>query len=114
PMRRRTGRKLLLSICLLLGQAGPRYAFASPDDSLTWQEPSAGALLVRENGLLTARCSGVLVGCQTFLTAAHCLCGRDVTGATCQASGLAVASAPVVLLQHGGLFQAADVHIHPD
>lgn len=113
-MRRHTRGQLLLSVCLLLGQGAPARATTAGDDSLTWREPSGGALLVRENGTLVPWCSGVLIGCQTFLTAAHCLCGRDVTGATCEASGLAVAADPVVFLQHGGFFRAATVHIHPD
>jgi hypothetical protein len=50
----------------------------------------------------------VLVGCDAFLTAAHCLCGGGLTAATCT-----VGEQPVVLLQHGGLLPAADVRIHP-
>lgn len=76
--------------------------------SLTWQAPSSGAILGREDGTLVTRCSGVLVGCDTFLTAAHCVCGGELTAGTCT-----VAEQPVVLLQHGGLLPAADVHVHP-
>lgn len=82
--------------------------------TLTSQYPSVGALLSPANpntaGLV---CSGTLIGCHTFLTAAHCVC--DLTGADCQSGP----SAPhpgdyVVFLQHAGFFAVSSIHVHPD
>lgn len=75
--------------------------------SVTWQAPSTGAVLAWDDGSLATRCSGVLVGCDTFLTAAHCLCRGALTAAAC------TPEQPVVLLQHVGLLSADSVTVHP-
>src|SRR5262245_59209009 len=50
---------------------------------LTSAYPSAGALLFgADPAVSTIQCSGTLIGCDTFLTAAHCVCPTD--GADCQ------------------------------
>jgi hypothetical protein len=98
---------------LLLGLVLLPLAARTGEAAATWERPSAGALLVQENGRLVTRCSGVLIGCQTFLTAAHCLCGRDLAGDACAASEVAETLQPVVFLQHAGLFPATSVTVHP-
>ncbi|MBI5506329.1 MAG: trypsin-like serine protease [Deltaproteobacteria bacterium] len=68
--------------------------------------PTTGALLYGghrsindDNAAL--RCSGTLIGCRTFLTAAHCVFDD------------ADASHYQVFLQHGGLYPVASVSYHP-
>jgi hypothetical protein len=76
--------------------------------------PSVGQLLTDQG-----TCSGTLVGCQTFLTAAHCLCedpitGGILTGKQCNARpDLLDPTGKRVFLQHGGLFAVASIAIHP-
>lgn len=66
--------------------------------------PTAGALL-DTNGRLN--CSGVMVGCSTFLTAAHCVC--DENGDTCDPTE----SEYEVFLQHQGVYSVGQVTPHP-
>jgi MYXO-CTERM domain-containing protein len=71
--------------------------------------PSAGGLLrgaTVESSFM--QCSGTLIGCDTFLTAAHCVC-EDTT--TCNDP---IPPAELrVFFQHGGIYQAARVDIMP-
>lgn len=70
------------------------------------------------NGILTTlppsvvwvdgSCTGTLIGCSTVLTAAHCVCGEDDTGQTCQPE------ASFVFLQHAGQVAVSSVTVHPD
>ena len=69
----------------------------------THAHPSTGALLI--NGF--QGCSGTLVGCQTFLTAAHCVCSGD--GVSCDPAE----GAYQVFLQHEGLFSVSQITPHP-
>jgi hypothetical protein len=62
----------------------------------TWF-PSVGALLHRDRGRFIMHCSGTLISCDAFLTAAHCV-QRDTSGANYK-----------VYLQHGGLFDVRKV-----
>lgn len=68
---------------------------------LTGDYPTTGALL---RGLspdtATTWCSGTLIGCSTFLTAAHCVEGRS-------------ASDFHVFLPHAGMFSVASITPHP-
>lgn len=68
----------------------------------TASHPAAGVLLDSAN-FATARllCSGTLIGCRTFLTAAHCV-KRDLNPARYG-----------VFLQHAGFFSVSAVRIHP-
>ena len=66
--------------------------------------PTTGALLYDSQGdpdSATAGCSGILIGCETFLTAAHCVEG-DLD-----------ADNYFILLQHGGIIGATNVTQHP-
>jgi hypothetical protein len=89
---------------------GPRIV----NGTLTSQYPSVGALLSPANPNIAGLvCSGTLIGCQTFLTAAHCVC--DVTGAQCQSGPNAPNPADyVVFFQHAGFFAVSAVQVRPD
>ena len=88
---------------------------------LTSHFPSTGALLVGSDpDTALGKCSGVLIGCNTFLTAAHCVCmGRgnvDATGADCQEGGVFAPdpSEFLVFLQHAGFFHVSRIAVHPE
>ena len=74
-------------------------------NGLTTQNfPTTGMLLWNGSGNAESAmmfCSGTLIGCQTFLTAAHCVEG-DLN-----------ASHYFILLQHGGIIGATSVTQHP-
>ena len=53
-------------------------------------------------------CTGTLIGCNTFLTAAHCLCANN---AFCDDHDV---STGWVYFPNGGVYGVSDVHIHPD
>ena len=70
---------------------------------LTAAFPTTGALLRGSDaGAASSWCSGTMVGCGTFLTAAHCV-NRDPTPANYK-----------VFLTHGGVSDVAEITIHPD
>jgi len=105
---------------LLAGACVSFDADPGPDDGqqalpivngdLTSGYPSAGALLFGDSPAdSTIQCSGTLVGCDTFLTAAHCVCpssGPDCQGGT-----------PVepmrVFFQNAGFFEVSAARVHP-
>ena len=82
--------------------------------TLTSLYPSVGALLSPgDPHFATLLCSGTLIGCHTFLTAAHCVC--SFTGADCQSGTNAPNPADyVVFLQHAGFFTVSSVAVNPD
>jgi hypothetical protein len=72
-------------------------------------------MLVTTDGSL---CSGTLIGCQTFLTAAHCICTipgvTALDGAQCNASPAQLDPTRfLVFFQHAGSFRVAGVAVHP-
>ncbi len=86
--------------------------------TVTSAYPTTGALLIYDDAsqsTFSTFCSGTLIGCQTFLTAAHCVCPDNTDRAeTCQQHGLSDPSTLQVFLQHGGLFGVTRVAINPD
>jgi V8-like Glu-specific endopeptidase len=69
--------------------------------------PTTGALLYSGGSVITtnnagSQCTGTLIGCETFLTAAHCV-DDDTTANHYQ-----------VYLQNGGLHDVASITYHPD
>lgn len=109
--------------------AEPMGAIASPSADLepvprivngiqTSRFPSTGALLSGDDPqAAVGLCSGVMIGCDTFLTAAHCVCDPNFfTGTDCQEGGFAapLPSVFLVFLQHAGFFRIARIAVHPD
>jgi hypothetical protein len=85
---------------------------------LTPAYPTTGAVLFGNDPLdptdVTTECTGVLVGCQTVLTAAHCVCPDQTnTAGDCLAAGLADPSTLTFFLQHAGFFAVASISINP-
>lgn len=79
----------------------------------TSEHPAVGALLDGTNPA-TARtdCSGTLVGCRTFLTAAHCVCPS--IGADCQGAGAPAPNIGLVYFAHAGFVPIESITVHPD
>jgi hypothetical protein len=84
---------------------------------VTSSYPAIGALLLYDDASdlsLYGLCSGTLIGCHTFLTAAHCVCPERATdAASCERQGLADPATLRVFLQQGGIFRVANVTISP-
>jgi hypothetical protein len=81
----------------------------------TASHPTAGALLTPgDPAFAESSCSGTLIGCETFLTAAHCVC--DGEGGDCGPGGDFEPDPDdfVVFLQHAGFFEVTSVAVHPD
>ena len=89
----------------------PRIVNGTPSGDL----PAVGALLRGSDPAAAITwCSGTLVGCRTFLTAAHCVCDGD--GVDCQPGG-PLAPSPgsySVFLQHAGFAAVESISVHPD
>ena len=73
----------------------------------THDYPTTGALLYSLGGTITpdnatSWCSGTLIGCSTFLVAAHCVADDTLAGHY------------QVYLQHAGLFDVASITPHPN
>ena len=75
--------------------------------------PAVGALLDGTTpGLARTQCSGTLVGCRTFITAAHCVCAG--TGAQCQGAGAPPPDTKLVYFAHAGFVAIESITVHPD
>jgi hypothetical protein len=106
-LRARKPLAALGAVALLLAVAGASTAaprIVNGDYTSDW--PSTGALLHNPSGTIEqasagAWCSGTLIGCNTFLTAAHCV--EDSTNARRY----------LVFLQHAGFFAVDSIVIEP-
>jgi hypothetical protein len=115
-------RTFVLLTLAMIGGTGRIVAELPPETltgkiangELSQDYPSVGQLLTDQG-----TCSGTLVGCQTFLTAAHCICGDPVTGEIlngkrCNARpDLLDPAGKRIFLQHAGLFEVASIAVHP-
>jgi hypothetical protein len=107
-MRRALVLTSLVVLCATSASAAPRIV----NGISTSLYPTTGALLTPGNpSSASLICSGTLIGCQTFLTAAHCVC--DTIGADCQGAGAPNPAGYVVFLQHAGFFSVASISVHP-
>ena len=78
--------------------------------------PPVGALLFEDAaGATELLCTGTLVGCHTFLTAAHCVCpARAMDHASCLAAGGPTDPARLVaFFQEAGFVRVSRVEINP-
>jgi hypothetical protein len=80
--------------------------------------PAVGVLLLYTDATaatLDGACSGTLIGCRTFLTAAHCVCGNNArNAASCGAAGMVAPDRMRVFLQQAGMVRVAGVAVSPD
>jgi hypothetical protein len=107
-MRRGLALTALVVLCASPVGAAPRIV----NGTLTSLYPTTGALLVSgDPATASLECSGTLIGCQTFLTAGHCVC--DTVGSNCQGANAPNPAGFVVFLQHAGFFSVASISVHP-
>jgi trypsin len=110
-----SGRALagVLVLALAVGaHAAPPATAPIVGGTLTGDYPAVGAYLLGTTlDATVTQCSGVLVGCATFVTAAHCVCAG--TGLDCQGAGAPSPAAGFVWLDHAGFLPIADVVVHP-
>jgi hypothetical protein len=111
---------LLLVILTGLGISLPNIATAEDvfqprivNGLFTSNFPTTGALLFgNDPATASSWCSGTLIGCGTFLTAAHCVC--DSFGPICQEPNDPNPDDYKVFLQHAGLFSVHSITVRGD
>ncbi|MBI3784470.1 MAG: trypsin-like serine protease [Deltaproteobacteria bacterium] len=123
-MRIRPRASTLLMAVVAVLTAVPSWSFGATfvprivNGLMTGAYPSTGALLMYDDTAATSLsglCSGALIGCHTFLTAAHCVCPDNVSdAASCKSFGLTDPATLRVFLQDGGFFTVSRVDINPD
>lgn len=109
-------RSYLLAVLALLAPPPAARAAVTPriaNGLLAHSDPAVGMLLFFADGAPNGSCSGTMIGCDTFLTAAHCVCVTEAnTAAECMAGGIVDPAQMQVFLQHGGFLDVASVAIH--
>ena len=97
-----------------VGRPSPRIVNGTPTSSFA----AVGALLEQDPAdptLFGGLCSGTLIGCHTFITAAHCVCPEDTDNAQgCLAEGTTDPATLRVVFQNGGVRAVESVAIDPD
>src|SRR5262249_23793522 len=96
-----------LALAVVAANGAPRVIARIVNGTYTSPYPSTGALLFGSDpSSAWTWCTGTLIGCGTFLTAAHCVCDRS--GPQCQSLDPASRS---VFLQHAGFAQIASIAV---
>lgn len=78
----------------------------------TGSYPAVGALLLGDADSGQSWCTGTLIGCRTFITAAHCVCGTS--GDICTRFERPNPSLYTVFFQQAGFVGVDDISVHPD
>jgi hypothetical protein len=110
----------VLSCALAVGNAAavPLLGDFGADDRIvngvpTGQYPAVGVLLSGSSPSSAIMvCSGTLVGCRSFVTAAHCVCPLD--GPDCQPPNNPSTGAMLVFVPHIGFVPVSEAIVHPD
>jgi uncharacterized membrane protein len=88
---------------------GPGARTRIVNGRITGSQPSAGAVLLGQDpDTAGVACSGVLVGCDSFLTAGQCVC----TSYPCDSAQIDPTQYKV-FLQNGGIYNVSEVKVHP-
>ncbi|MGJ0483117.1 MAG: trypsin-like serine protease [Methylomicrobium sp.] len=114
------------TVCIFLAIVSGSVSAAGPQPSIvngqtTQDEPSVGALLVSlvpgaSPPSYAGVCTGTMIGCSSFLTAAHCVCEstrpfpNSLRSEVCQPRP---AEELRVYLQNSGIHQVSAVNVHP-
>ncbi len=93
------------------GPVSSRLRFLQPRIVNGESSVIAGVAAILDKSSGSSFCTGTLIGCNTVLTAAHCVCFGD--GDQCQAGGseLVPASSIQVYLQTGGIFDVQSIDV---
>ncbi|MBM4269800.1 MAG: trypsin-like serine protease [Deltaproteobacteria bacterium] len=111
----RQGRLLsgAVAAAMLLASVGVASADLSRprivNGDATQAYPSTGALVTKDGAAREQICTGTMIGCETFLTAAHCVCD----GSTFASCGTLDPSDYQVFLQNVGFRDVASIAVHP-
>jgi hypothetical protein len=112
-----TFARLGVAAVVLLVATSPSHAgsVAAPvvNGVPTADYPAVGALLDGATpAVASTECTGTLIGCRTFLTAAHCVC--PTTGAACQGADAPPPDGRLVYFAHAGFVAIESIAVHPD
>ena len=117
PPLRRAQVTLTCALVITVAAAAAAQQPRIVNGTLTSSFASTGALLIYDDATpthLTGLCSGTLVGCRTFVTAAHCVCSNADDFLTCTQTALSPPERLRVFFQQAGFAQVDSVIISPD
>jgi len=100
-------------LILLAEVGGAADVFPRIANGVFSQDYPAVGLLHLSSPSSGGTCSGTMIGCDTFLTAAHCVCETDAdTAEECRTGGIIAPENMTVFLQHAGLQAVRSIEIH--
>ena len=103
---------LVLAIALTAALAPGAVSASIVNGTATFDYPEVGMLLHGSNPWNSGMtCSGTLIACRSFLTAAHCVCPWG--GEQCQGAGAPYKGLYSVYLQGAGVYRAESVRVNP-